>query len=213
MRSLMLATLLSTLTLPLTLHTQPLYAQGLSGTVEPGSAAHQAQIERFRSPTPTASRLVKADEGFLPLPSTPADFSGLRYEINGQSFSLDDYMTQTHVSGLLVLKDGNILLERYGLEDRARAYGSYEEVLADPEVDAVYVPLPTTLHVRWVRLAAEAGKAVLLEKPIALTAAATDEVVGACREAGVQLMDGARPRSAAQRQAGAAQGRCSAAQS
>ena len=85
------------------------------------------------------------------------------------------------------------LLERYGLEGSARAYGSYEEVLADPEVDAVYVPLPTTLHVRWVRLAAEAGKAVLLEKPIALTAAATDEVVGACRGAGVQLMDGARP--------------------
>jgi CubicO group peptidase (beta-lactamase class C family) len=115
MRSLMLVTLLSTLTLLLTLHTQPLQAQGLSGTVEPGSAAHQAQIERFRSPAPTASRLVKADEGFLPLPSAPADFSGLRYEVNGQSFSLDDYMTQTHVSGLLVLKDGNILLERYGL--------------------------------------------------------------------------------------------------
>lgn len=108
MRSLMLATLL----FPLTLHAQ---GNGLSGTVAPGSAAHQAQIERFRSPAPTASRLVKADDGFLALPSTPADFSSLRYEVNGQSFSLDDYMTQTHVSGLLVLKDGNILLERYGL--------------------------------------------------------------------------------------------------
>src|SRR3954470_8991530 len=56
-----------------------------------------------------------------------------------------------------------------------KAYGSYEELLADPDIDAIYNPLPNHLHVPLSKLAMEAGKHVLCEKPIALTAIEAQE--------------------------------------
>jgi predicted dehydrogenase len=63
-----------------------------------------------------------------------------------------------------------------------KAYGSYEELLADPEVDAVYNPLPNHLHVPWSIKAIEAAKHVLCEKPIGLTSAEGQELLDAARQ-------------------------------
>ena len=68
-----------------------------------------------------------------------------------------------------------------------KSYGSYEELLADPEVDAVYNPLPNHLHVSWSVKAAEAGKHVLCEKPIALTAAEVDTLIEARNATGKKI--------------------------
>jgi predicted dehydrogenase len=69
----------------------------------------------------------------------------------------------------------------------AKAYGSYEELLADPEIEAVYNPLPNELHVPWTEKALAAGKHVLCEKPIALNAEEAQRLIAA-REASGKLV-------------------------
>ncbi|MDP6467614.1 MAG: Gfo/Idh/MocA family oxidoreductase, partial [Pirellulaceae bacterium] len=63
-----------------------------------------------------------------------------------------------------------------------KAYGSYEEILADPEIDAIYNPLPNHLHVAWSIRALEAGKHVLCEKPIGLSSAEGQQLVDAGKQ-------------------------------
>ncbi len=72
----------------------------------------------------------------------------------------------------------------------ARVHGSYEDLLADPEVEAVYIPLPNSLHVPWSVRALEAGKHVLVEKPLSRRAADAEAAFDAADRAGRLLMEG-----------------------
>ena len=73
---------------------------------------------------------------------------------------------------------------------RPTAHGSYESLLENPEVEAVYIPLPTGVRKEWVIRAAEAGKHVLCEKPCAVSAADLREMIAGCALHGVRFMDG-----------------------
>ena len=65
-----------------------------------------------------------------------------------------------------------------------RVHLSYEALLADPEIDVIYIPLPNMLHVDWTKKALAAGKHVLTEKPIAMQAAEIDALIAARDKAG-----------------------------
>lgn len=77
-------------------------------------------------------------------------------------------------------------IRKYGFE---KGYDSYDALLADPAVEAVYIPLPNTLHHEWTIRALRAGKHVLCEKPLAPSAALAREMFDAARENGIYLME------------------------
>src|ERR1017187_7413419 len=79
--------------------------------------------------------------------------------------------------------------------DIPRSYGSYEALLADAEVDAVYNPLPNHLHVPWSMRALEAGKHVLCEKPIATDAGEASQLIAARERTGRLVQEAAMVRT------------------
>ena len=110
---------------------------------------------------------------------------------------------------LAVFSSGNCVVSAVASRDRERSrkfiaenqarapfenppvpLGSYEELLASKDVDAVYIPLPTGLRHEWVLRAAQSGKPVICEKPCGLSLADVREMTGACKKHGVQFMDG-----------------------
>jgi predicted dehydrogenase len=75
---------------------------------------------------------------------------------------------------------------RFGIP---KGYGSYAELIADPEIEAVYIPLPNNLHAEWALAALDAGKHVLCEKPLAMDAAQAGSMAAKAAEKGLLLME------------------------
>ena len=71
----------------------------------------------------------------------------------------------------------------------ARAWGSYEALLSDPEVDAIYLPLPNSMHAQWAIAAAQSGKHILCEKPLTLTLADAQAMFAAASQHQVMLLE------------------------
>lgn len=96
------------------------------------------------------------------------------------------HCTRAEVTGIASrdLQRARVAASRLGI---SHAYGSYEELLADPEIDVIYNPLPNHLHVPWSVKAAEAGKHVLCEKPIALSAAEARGLIDVRERTGVKI--------------------------
>jgi predicted dehydrogenase len=80
--------------------------------------------------------------------------------------------------------------EQFAREFSCPKFGSYEAVLADPQINAVYISTPPTLHAEWVHKAAAAGKHILCEKPAFSTSAEARNALAACRAAGVRFFEG-----------------------
>jgi predicted dehydrogenase len=84
------------------------------------------------------------------------------------------------------LSKARAMADRFGIP---LAYGSYEELLASDQVDAVYIPLPTAQHVEWTVKAAQAGKHVLCEKPMLMKAGEIETIRAAAKQAGVVVSE------------------------
>jgi predicted dehydrogenase len=82
------------------------------------------------------------------------------------------------------------LQSQFAYTEKPRALGSYAELLASPDIDAVYIPVPTGLRKEWVLRAAAAGKHVVCEKPCGVSAADLKDMLSACAKNRVQFMDG-----------------------
>lgn len=110
-----------------------------------------------------------------------------------------DIAVQKVIPAISAYREGRVEAISSRTEDRAKAtaerlgipksFGSYQSLLDDPEIEAVYIPLPNHLHMEWTLAAAAAGKHVLCEKPLAMSSADAQTMIDACDAAGVKLME------------------------
>jgi len=112
---------------------------------------------------------------------------------NWQAIALSGNSTLTAVASRSLDRSRRFIAEcqtACPLPDPPAPVGSYDELVARSDVDAVYIPLPTGLRKEWVVKAADAGKHVLVEKPVGVTAADVRDMLAACERNRVQFMDG-----------------------
>ncbi|WP_417356133.1 Gfo/Idh/MocA family protein [Gallaecimonas pentaromativorans] len=108
----------------------------------------------------------------------------------GHKFVLPAIHKSPHCTLMAVASRDMGKAQQYAAQQGARfAFDSYQALLASPEVDAVYIPLPTHMHVEWTLKALAAGKHVLVEKPMALKAEEIDAIMDAAEKAGKQVME------------------------
>lgn len=84
------------------------------------------------------------------------------------------------------LEKSQRVAEQWGIK---KAYGSYEALLEDPDIEAVYIPLPNHMHLEWIKKSLKAGKHVLCEKPLTLTSEETKEITAYAQKTGLKLME------------------------
>ena len=114
--------------------------------------------------------------------------------------STSSIATQVMIPGIQSSRNGRVsaiasrseatatrVAERFGIP---KAYGRYDALIDDPEIEAVYIPLPNSMHMEWTIKAAEKGKHVLCEKTLALDSREAELMAAACRKHGVTLMEG-----------------------
>ena len=128
-------------------------------------------------------------------PSIGTDRDSVRWGVLGCA----DIAIEKVIPGMLGSKLSRVIGIASRSLDRATAvardlgipkyYGAYQALLDDPDIEAVYIPLPNHLHAQWTIAAAAAGKHVLCEKPLALTSVEARQMVEACEAAGVKLME------------------------
>lgn len=97
--------------------------------------------------------------------------------------------SQTGIVAAIASRDVNTARENAAALGIPGAFGSYEALLESPEIDAVYIPLPNSMHKEWSIRAAEHGKHTLCEKPFALNTAEVDEMIAAAKQHHVLLME------------------------
>ena len=104
------------------------------------------------------------------------------------------------IPALQATKNGEVVGIASRSEEKAReyadkhgipqAFGSYEALLASQDIDAVYIPLPNALHLEWILKSLDAGKHVLCEKPLAMSAAECEEIARKADETGLKVLEG-----------------------
>jgi predicted dehydrogenase len=107
---------------------------------------------------------------------------------NARAIALSEHCRLIAVASRTLSKAQDFVADT-GIEG-VKAYGSYDELLADVDVQAVYIPLPTAMHLEWIRKSALAGKHILIEKPVSITMEDMNEMVEVCKELDVVLLDG-----------------------